>query len=411
MNKKTIGLPYWVLIICMVFMTFSLLQGYVSFTARAWLWIPLACVMCALINLDVFKSRQFLWLTIYVMIVSLNLLSGKVYTSVTSLLIKVMTMLWAISFPFLLTAENKSFVRSFVRIELVVVLLTAMLSIIVDSITPGIIRQTAQYITFGQTDSALLYYRLGVCEYGLPHAIPIIIPAIIQYARNRNISIIKRIATIIIILLLSYFVFVSGVATAIILLVFAIAGTLLIDRESRKKTRIRLIILGLFALPLLNENNVITVLNGLADIVPEENSFHGKLVSIENSLLYDEVEGSVAARDAKYNISLESFVQNPIFGGSGEEVSGRHSVIMDNFGAYGLVGGIPFLLLVFFTLRFIYKVLPPDSRLTFIIGAICFVALLATKNMSNVYSWMFVTAFLPMLLIYEQNEHNNLYQR
>ena len=400
MNNR-IGLPHWGLIVSMVFMTFSLLHGYFTITARGWIWIPFACLMCFMLSTAVFRSKQFLWMMVYFIVLVLNLLIGKASNSNNYLILNFATLLWAISFPFIIRRDvNRQFVKTFVIVELFVVLLTAVLTIIVDFAIPGVVRQSVAYINSGQSEMAVSLYRLGVCEYGLPHAIPIIMPAIVMYARHRSKSVLSKMLTIIVVFVLSYFVFISGITTAILLLAFSIIGSLIISTVSSKKTYTRLIILGLFALPFANENVVVSVISGIADVVPEGNSFHGKLISIENTIKYDEAEGSVEAREDKYSMSWKSFRENPLTGGSGEVISGGHSAILDNFGAYGLLGGIPFLLLIFSHIKFVYKQIPEDSKSFYLVGAISFVAMLASKNMSNIYTWMFVSAFLPLLLMY-----------
>ena len=404
MNKR-LELPYWIQLICMAFMTFSLLQGYYSITARAWLWVPLSCAVCIYMNTKVLRSMQIVWYMLNASVVLLNTFAGKSYNSPISTILILSIMLWALSFPFLFqNGINEKFVKYFAIMELVIVIITSVLTIIVDSSLPGIVRQTVTFTIEGRSELALQYYRLGVCEYGLPHAIPIIMPAIVMYARTNEFSVIKRLVSLIIILILGYFVFISGVTTAILLFLFSIAASSLISINSRKKSYRRIIILCVFALPLVNDNVILSILSGLEEIVPAENSFNGKLISMENTIRYGEADGSVDAREEKYNISLQTFLNNPIIGGNGAKNAGGHSIILDSFSAYGLIGGIPLLLLILYHLSFVYKILSDKYRLTFIIGAICFIAMLATKNMSNVYTWMFVSAFLPILLFYEQIE-------
>ena len=177
-------------------------------------------------------------------------------------------MLWALSFPFLFqNGTNKRFVKYFAITELVVVIITSILTIIVDISIPGIVRQAVTYTIEGRSESALQYYRLGVCEYGLPHAIPIILPAIIMHMRCQDVSFFKRIVSVVIILMLGYFVFISGVTTAILLLLFSIVGSLLISRESRKKTYRRIIVLCILALPLVNDNTILSIFSELEEII------------------------------------------------------------------------------------------------------------------------------------------------
>ena len=370
MNKR-LDLPHWVTVICMVFLTFSLLHGYFSITARGWIWIPLACFMSLLLSTAVIRTRQFVCLVFYYIILAINLISGKSSNTDNFIVLNFATLFWALSFPFILKDDaNVKFVKVFVYAETFVVILTSLLTIIINLRMPGVVRQAVTYVNAGRSDMALALYRLGVCEYGLPHAIPIIIPAIVKLARNRKVSLLQRLFASLLVLLLSYFVLISEVTTAILLLFFAIVGSFLINSASRKKTYARLAILSIIALPFMSQDVVLSSLSKIAEFVPVENSFHGKLVSIENTIKYDEAEGSVESREDKYSMSWNSFLEDPVMGGSGTVITGGHSTILDTFGAYGLLGGIPFLLLLFFHLKSVHKLVPEETKSFFFVGAI-----------------------------------------
>lgn len=404
MNKR-ITLPYWINIICMVFMTFSLLHGYFSITARGWIWLPLACLTCLVLNKEVFKAKQFAWLVIYFLIVIINLMAGKSSSSNNFLVLEISMILWAISFPFIIKDDvNSKFVRAFVIIELMVVVITSFLNIITDFTHPGVVRQAVSYVNLGENNQAIALYRMGVCDYGFPHAVPIIVPAIIQYVKREGLSMAKRILSIALILLISYFVFISGVTTAVMLLLFSIIGSFLVAPGGGRKTNIRLIILLLVTIPLLSDEVILNALTGLENIVSEDNAIHGKIKSFEDTIKYEEASGSVEARENKYFMSWDAFLENPLLGSSSESTGG-HSVILDIFGTYGILGGIPFLFLLFVHLKYIYKLIPKGSKYYFFIGSICFVMMFAIKNMSNVYTWMFVSALLPLMLLYGQKEN------
>lgn len=403
-KQKINGLVALVLVIVSIIMTSSLLQGNFVIFSRGWVWLALGCVICVLQYPSYLRQKSITWLLIYALIVFLNYFTGDLYFNSPVNVIMEIGMLLFCSYTSYYASERDNYLTNFlVGGLLIVIVLTSVLSITVDMVFPGVIRETVSMINGGYSDEAIPFYRMGVCEYGFPHAVPMIIPGIVLLSKNREIKLFYRIIAIVLLCLLFYLVFVSGVTTALILVLFGILSSLFVREGELKKNVSRLIILGVLLTPLLSDNVMLGILNFAEQVVPEKNKITGKIINFEETIKNDDAaDGSIQQRGDLYGMSLDAFLSNPIIG-TNDKPLGGHSAFLDRMGTLGLLGFVPFILFTFLLIKQIKQRIHKHAVIFYYIGMAGFLVMLSSKNMSNIYVWLYSICLLPALIQLNSN--------
>ena len=102
-----------------------------------------------------------------------------------------------------------------------------------------------------------------------------------------------------------------------------------------------------------------------------------------------------------YEDSFYAFAKSPIIGTDNRDELGGHSAILDRMGAFGLIGIIPWLLVMIWLSRYNYKQMPHKARDFYLVGLFCFVAMMVLKNMSYFYVWFTFMVLLPCMLTFD----------
>lgn len=398
----------WALLLLLfvpIILTSSWLQGHVTLFARGWLWLALGCFVCILQNSSYLSSRNVFWLFLYAVVLYLNHLSGDAYFhGLPSIIMEIATLLFCAYLVFYVSQKhNSKFTTLLVLSQLIVIVITSILSISADILFPGIIRQTVTLINSGQSEGVIPFYKMGVCEYGFPHAIPVLIPGLMLLVKNRRIKPIIRILIVLVLALLLYLVFISGVTTALILAIFGFLASLFVVEDNRKKNIRRLILLGLFLTPLLNDSVSLSLLQNLETIVPEENKITGKIINLEETIQNENADGSLQTRSNLYMMSFNEFLKHPILGVNKTDNLGGHSAFLERLATLGILGIVPYIIFIVLLMKYVIRFIPEESIFFLYIGFIAFIIMLGTKNMSNIYLWLYSFVLLPSIIIINEN--------
>lgn len=398
----------WALILSLfvpVILTSSWLQGHVTLFARGWLWLALGCFVCISQNSSFLNTRNAFWLFLYAAVLYLNHLSGDAYFhGLPSIIMEIATLLFtAYLVFFVIQKHNFKFTTLLVLSQLIVIVITSVLSIQADIIIPGVIRQTVALINNGESGAIFPFYKMGVCEYGFPHAVPIIIPGLMLMVKNKIIKPVIRIFLVLILALLLYLVFVSGVTTALILAIFGLLASFFVVEGNRKKNIRRIVVLGLFLTPLLNDSVTLSLLKGFETIVPEENKITGKINNFEETIQNENADGALQDRTNRYMMTFNEFLRHPILGVNKTDKLGGHSAFLERLATLGIIGIIPYIVFIVLLMKCVIKFIPEKSLFFLYLGFIGFIIMLGTKNMSNIYLWLYSFAVLPSIIIINEN--------
>lgn len=274
-------------------------------------------------------------------------------------------------------------------------------------VEPMIIR-TLYKISSDEGDTGIMfeYYRTGLMDYSMAHAIPILIPPLF-YAYKKVASTVKsKILLLTAIAGCVFLTWLSDSTTALMLAVLFLAIGFLTNVSDIRSNFIKLIIVGMITLPIAASDDVqLAVLDAAETVLGSESVFAEKIeefrYSIENE---GKMSGDMQGRVDRYNKSLDMFFANPLWGKNTKP--GNHASLIDRLGSFGLLGFIPLMLFFWYSLKRVFEYLPADSLMFYIQGIFAAMVMLGTKGMWN---WsMFYNLFILLpFIIYYTNEKSH----
>lgn len=402
-NMKLSGLiPFFVLIF-----TWSFLGGWITLFSRYWIWVTLGSLLVFSLAPSFFKSKQFQFLALYGFVIILNFLLGDAYfNSAITILFEIFQLIFCGGLCYFLIINNADYKlnKRILIIGAFVIVFTSIGTYIADQMFPEIVRTLVVYENIGV--SVAPYYRMGVCEYNMPHALPILIAPLIMWLKSKDVKGGIKLLCFLVLAFSLLLVLTSAATTPLILSLFAIVCSLLTNPHKTLKSNLTiLVVVALVSLPALNKDVQLGLVHVFKSIIPEDNSNQSKLNDFESAILYGESSGDMAEREDLYSKSFSSFMDNIIIGTNSGDLGG-HSIIMDRLGTTGLVGAIPYLLFIWFLLKSVYIRIPQGNRIFFLIGTLCFVATIATKNVGGMWMWIALCVFLPLMLLPQIDQIN-----
>ena len=97
-----------------------------------------------------------------------------------------------------------------------------------------------------------------------------------------------------------------------------------------------------------------------------------------------------------YNQSLSLGVTSLLIGTNGD--IGGHSTIIDHFATLGIIGFIPFIILLCLIIKQEWNFLPKESSHFFVFGVLMSILMLLLKSMSNPEMWLYSLTLLPLII-------------
>lgn len=387
--------------IIVLFSLYTLFQGWIPHWGVA---ILASLTIGALIFLfyqsrSFFSTPFFVLFIFFLFFILLNRFIGddywckKSFFQLTSVLLMMLDSLLALHFYIIKPQPNKDG-RRLINMVFIIIALSTIATAILSLTIPQVIR----FAMMDENQEELLHqlYRSGMSNYYLPHAIPVIVPALVLYLKN-GVTIGKRLVVICILLASIAVVYFSGAMTALLLLVIALIGSLSISLVKKRNHIISIFLIIVFVSPILfNQDLLLKSLESIEKNIGEDNFFYDKIIDFENSLSGYDDTGDVDVRSSLYEESWDGFLSSPLLGTDGE--LGGHSTNLDFLASMGIIGFIPYLLLLLFVFVWTKKRLPRFSVPYYAIGYFLGFIMLCVKSMNTIEMWFFLFAFLPILL-------------
>ena len=201
----------------MLSMTFTLFNHLPIFQ-RHYIFLFLGFALMFFYAKGLFQTNYFVALVAHIFVITFDFYVGDVYYSSSRMIIKEATMLF---FPLgMYYCLRKYYDRSLFHLMFIVFGIFFIESTIIAAIAnyqyPGIIRYMASAENLEEMSQVLLpFQKLGISDYAMPHALPVLIPGLVYGVRNAG-GFYKRvcIALIVTAFVLAY---VSNSSTALIM--------------------------------------------------------------------------------------------------------------------------------------------------------------------------------------------------
>lgn len=387
--SKIIPLAFVAIIICL---TLTMFQGYNPLFRRQWIFLAAISVLGVITSFNYCTTRQFIALVIYITIIYLNVLTGDKFWSASGqwlyeffLLLAPSIMAW-----YAFKTGDEKFMKVVIITFFVIVAFETIASFIANMQFPEIVRNLNKMRDDDlSTESAWIYYRFGVANYDIGHALPATVPLLVMGIKESANNKKKRwlLAGILAITLLM--VYISYSTTALILAVFGLFLAIFSHKGSLKSNQGLIFLVLIFAPFLLSETIMAGALDFVDGFVDQESSLHDKLSAMSETLRYGDTSGDVSAREERYTQTWDLFTTN-ILTGTNASVGG-HSSLLDRLGTLGIIGFIPYVLFLYYQISFSKFRIKKEYRIFYLEGAMLCIFMLIIKDAD---SWeLFFTLF------------------
>lgn len=249
-------------------------------------------------------------------------------------------------------------------------------------------------------------FLFGTPGYAIIYGISLLVPVFLQKCKNEKGK--SRIFYAVCTVMIVYMIFVSQFATAVFLAIIGTLVFLFFNVKSKAKT-IFLLLLLIFTLliHLFNIDSMFFVF--LSEKV--DGSWSEKLQDMAESLSNGDFIGTLSSRVDLYTTSMKTFAESPLFGKLSKYTGdiGGHATAIDTLGLVGILGFIPFILMIYFQFRRMkctcnYK----KNKAAIISCVIEFILLVFLKNIITSYAIFFSFFVLaPLILKMEKRKKDS----
>lgn len=383
--------------------TFSILWGWFPITHSI---VPLIIGWVAGLGLcsDFFSTRSFTFFLLYIIVVFLNVISGDLFfPTPRSAVFEIMWVLLPAVFLFgFLKKGNEKISNATVVMVLIIIICNAIGSSFIEMVFPGSIRAlNAETRLTGESALQNYYFRFGLANYALPHAVTMVIPLLIMglkfpIEKKRKLFLL---ASLIACLVLIYL---SGATGALLTGIFALVISVMTKNKTGTGRLLLFFVSGVSLMFLLgNDRLLLSMLEWFDGVIGGQGHFHNKIMDFETLIMYGESTGDINERESLYTATIEAIIEHPLFGVN--EGTGGHSALLDRCAALGLVGFLPFLLFIYTQIKQSISIIKKQSVVFYLESVIVAFMMLTIKAIDRWEMWLFLFTVLPLLTRYIEN--------
>lgn len=242
---------------------------------------------------------------------------------------------------------------------------------------------------------------IGLPDYTLMHSYAYLLTPLYFNVRRSKGK--KMIIALIIAIFFSYIVIRTSVTTSLFAILFNVIFTLFISEKNWLKTFIAFFILSILFIFIYHSGLLLSFVDALMPFF-EGTAVSYKLQDFHDSLIVGHITGdSLTSRTDHHKVSIDSFLQNPFFGGGFVE---GHSKVLDILGCMGILGFIPFIMIYISTLKSYLHIISSKSIKVFlIISFLIGFVYMYQKGIFGCTGWLFMMVLVPSLFIcYDKNQ-------
>ncbi len=376
-----------------VMLTWPLFAAWIPVFVKSWYWYPVGVIFGFLFISEYFKTRQFVYILWYIVVVYLNCFMGDKYIyDPIAATTRFLGLIFITSAPLFFIQPNKERVRYFFYIFFLILLIAVSIaSYYWNTQFPNVIRDDITITGSDEVYEFAYLYRFGLTRYQFAHAVPIIIPPLVMAYKIRK-RIIEKVFFAFVVFLCLVHTYVSNSTTAFMMAVIAVLLSFMVSPNMTKKQTWRIVMLGVVLFPLLSENVFSSILGFIDWATGSEGAIHDHIADMQQSIVSKSTYGTVGARQDRYAVSWQMFFQNPFIGTNDE--TGNHSVFIDHLGSYGIIGFFPLFAFLWVEFKAIMKRLGANNRVYYYISGFCAFSLMALKNAHiwDINCFLFVAA-------------------
>lgn len=367
-------------------------------TIPTWLPSMASCAVMLYLYPKAFSNKTFYWFLSYAFILLLYLLIGHPLAVGIGILADSKKIL--IEYAFILPAVCIFCILFYLKDS---ILMSKLFMWSMGFLFVSFIVEVPLLIQYGSMRAAMTEEIEQIKIFGLPsytlmHAYTLFIPVMcygIKVFKGRN-----RFLCLVGLVVLFFVVYYTFVTTSLIIMIAIVLFTIIYNERNEAMSFIVSVILLIIFLIFSNTDFLI----GLIDmILPffEGSAVEFKLNDFKDSLIQGQITGSsITGRMDYHDISRESFFINPIFG---YPRVGGHSSLLDRLGGMGIVGTLPFVMIIVSYIQQMIKLFTTRAaKLFFLTGIIAGFVYLYEKGLWGSEGWLVYMVLMPVgLLVFE----------
>lgn len=400
LQKRLSGLGDFLILFIIASLSFLVIPAWVPILRKGWQLLIVATLIIVINRHKTIDTKLMIPLVLYAIVLYLNAMSGDFLIGSTTNAINEVMMLFvpAALALYCTKGDSGTFVKWLLIISLVFLLIELVASYIVLENQPGIIRGMHAMV-MEEADPAYMFefYKLGLLDYSMAHAIPILIPPLFCYFKEGKTKI--KICCALMIIACLFLTWLSESMTALMLVILMIIlGFWVNTRLSfRRNVIIIAFFVGLSVLLMSSDQIMMDILDVSSNLVGEESMQYAKIEEMRKALIEDQATGDLLSRMDRYQLSISQFLGNPILGTNMKP--GRHSSLLDKLATLGLVGFVPLMLFFWNYLKTIWKTLLPNRRIYYLE---CIIAAFLMVFFKGMWVWpifFFLFMVTPSMLV------------
>lgn len=382
--KKLIAISSAAAIVFDIFTPFKL---YFSGGRALMLLLPTVLIF---VHDDLFIRRQSIPLILYLVACLLIMFAGSKYYNYPYFI--------QISFAFA-SLEHFLVTRDKVFVKYVMVALYGTLLLMVAVSLPLFISMPnlSRLMINAEENGMMAPIMYWTIQYSTLHALPIYSIPLFYFARKRR-GIIKK-ASIICIVAIFILMFYADTTTGVIINIAVFASLMIYNqRLSLKKNIQRLSILAIMLIATLNKTVMISILR-LVQPIFSGSSTYTKIDLTIAAMLGQGISGDLESRENLLNLTLDSFISNPLLPELDITRIGQHNMIIDQIVVLGVFLAIPFIWFLIERIKRPWPFLSTDSKPYYLMGIAVLLIMGLVKNFFLLFP---ACSILPTLFISEE---------
>lgn len=279
------------------------------------------------------------------------------------------------------------------KFALTVSFITVLLSIRVLVNDGTALRVCSMANSTDDLDALYGFWKQGIADYGMA-AMMSFMPVVLIYWLKSKTKDRKRWLLWSGVIIIVSFMYLGQVTTTFILCLMVSLMAFL----NFKNRALSFVGIGLVALLLL------TQLTGVLDFVISftgSGSMNDRFVSISEAASGESLDDTSDAgiRWALLSTTISSFIAHPLFGSS-SAITGGHNYFLDMLAKYGIIGCLPFFLMIRNQFKVISSYLSAEAKRYYVIILVGFITLGIIKNMSGTDYWIYLFIYYPAILVW-----------
>lgn len=279
------------------------------------------------------------------------------------------------------------------RFAIILSFITVLLSIRVLVNDGDALRVCAMANSTGDRNILYGLWRQGMASYDMA-AMMLFMPVVLVYKLKCGISGDKKWLLWLGIALIMIFMYLGQVTTTLLLCLMVTIQSFL----NYRNRIIKYISVGLVVIVLLTQ--ISEILN-FAVSATGDSALNERLISLSSVAAGESLNDNSDAgiRQELLNITLHSFISNPFLGSIAAKTGG-HNYFLDLLAKYGIIGCLPFFLLIRTQYSVISSYLSDDSKRYYLIILVGFIILGIFKNLSGTEYWNYLFIYYPAILVW-----------